>query len=286
LKTPTKRRQSLFFLITADFAKATIQAEQLGKGQFTDFLTINFASTDYVGHQFGPNSIEEEDTYLRLDKDIANFLSFLDTYLGKDNVLIFLTADHGVAEVPAYAEMNRIPAGVFSTADAMKELKEALQKNFGTDNLISEFENQEIYFNDSLIDDKKINERQLINVVTETLMKMNGVANVIRTEGVIDDLLPDFEQHILRNSFNAQRSGDLYVEFLPGWFEDRAKGTTHGTFYNYDLHVPLLWYGWKIKNGNSTIPTETTDIAATIASLLHIMEPNGCIGKPIEGLTR
>ena len=271
---------------TADFAKATIQAEQLGKGQFTDFLTINFASTDYVGHQFGPNSIEEEDTYLRLDKDIANFLSFLDTYLGKDNVLIFLTADHGVAEVPAYAEMNRIPAGVFSTADAMKELKEALQKNFGTDNLISEFENQEIYFNDSLIDDKKINERQLINVVTETLMKMNGVANVIRTEGVIDDLLPDFEQHILRNSFNAQRSGDLYVEFLPGWFEDRAKGTTHGTFYNYDLHVPLLWYGWKIKNGNSTIPTETTDIAPTIASLLQIMEPNGCIGKPIEGLTR
>jgi predicted AlkP superfamily pyrophosphatase or phosphodiesterase len=271
---------------TADFAIATIKGEQLGKGQYTDFLTINFASTDYVGHQFGPNSIETEDTYLRLDKDLANLLTFLDSYLGKDNVLIFLTADHGVAEVPAYAQMNKIPAGVFSTPDAMKALKQATQKAFGADNLIAAFENQEIYFNDSVIDANKISERQLMSVVTETLMKMNGVANVIRTGGVIDDLIPDFQQHILRNSFNAQRSGDLYVIFNPGWFEDKPKGTTHGTFYNYDLHVPLLWYGWKIKNGSTTLPTETTDIAPTIAALLKIMEPNGCVGKPIQDIVK
>jgi predicted AlkP superfamily pyrophosphatase or phosphodiesterase len=271
---------------TADFAIATIKGEQLGKGQYPDFLTINFASTDYVGHQFGPNSIETEDTYLRLDKDLANFLTFLDSYLGKDNVLIFLTADHGVAEVPAYAQMNKIPAGVFSTDDAMTKLKDVFQKTFGTDNLISALMNQEIYFNDSVIEDKKISERQLMNVVTETLMKMNGVANVIRTEGVIDDLIPDNLQHILRNSFNPQRSGDLYIIFNPGWFEDRTKGTTHGTFYNYDLHVPLLWYGWKIKNGSTSAPVESTDIAPTIAALLKIMEPNGCVGKPIEEIVK
>ena len=271
---------------TADFAMATIKGEQLGKGLYTDFLTINFASTDYVGHQFGPNSIETEDTYLRLDKDLTNLLTFLDNYLGKNNVLIFLTADHGVAEVPAYAEINKIPAGVFSTEDAMKTLKESLQKTFGTDNLISSFTNQEIYFNDSVIEDRKIDKRQLIMNVRETLMKIIGVANVVCTQNVIDEQLPDFQQHLLRNSFNAQRSGDLYVIFNPGWFEDRKKGTTHGTFYNYDLHVPLLWYGWKIKTGSTTKPVEITDIAPSIASLLKIMEPNGCVGKPIEGLMR
>ncbi len=271
---------------TADFAIAAIKGEQLGKGQYTDFLTINFASTDYVGHMFGPNSIEIEDTYLRFDKDLAKLLTFLDNYLGKDNVLIFLTADHGVAEVPAYAQMNKIPAGVFSTGDAMKTLNTVLQKTFGDGKWISALVNQEIYFNDSLIESQKINERQLVNVVSSTLMKMNGVADVVRTEGVIDEQLPDFEQHILRNSFNPQRSGDLYIIFNPGWFEDKPKGTTHGTFYNYDLHVPLLWYGWKIKSGSTVAPVYGTDIAPTIAAMLKIMEPNGCVGEPIEELVK
>ena len=272
--------------ITKDLALAAIQNENLGKSPKTDFLTVSFSSTDYVGHSFGPNSVESEDTYLRLDKDIAEILTTLDNTLGKDNYLVFLSADHGVADVPGFAQSQKMPAGVLDASISSKEVKTALKDAFGEGEFIRAEDNSQIYLNASVLQEKKLTYAQVHAVVRETLLKRDDVADVIDLHNLAGATVPDYQLSYIKNGLNPRRSGDIMMILNPGWFTGRKQGTTHGTLYRYDTHVPLLFYGWKVKNGETNVRTNISDIAPTVADFLNILEPNGSIGNVIQGVKK
>ena len=270
--------------LTKDFAIETLKAEKMGQGNYTDFLAVSFSSTDYVGHQFGPNSIETEDTYLRLDKDLEDFLNFIDTYIGKDNVLIFLTADHGVVPNPTYLASLKIPSGNFQingNMDSLGLVEYHLDKVFGTGPWISAYMNQQIYFNHALMDEKHIKPEDMEKEAVNYIETFKGVQKV----HVLRDTWkegPRDAATLIVNGYYPKRSGDLYIQLQPGWIEYGNKGTTHGASYSYDTHVPLIWYGWRICPGNTPAPVEITDIAPTLAYFLRIEAPNGCMGNVIR----
>jgi len=283
--TPNDLRATPFGnTLTLDMAIQLITHESLGNDAITDFLAISLSSPDYIGHKYGPQSIEVEDNYIRLDLELAQFLRDIDTRVGLENTLIFLTADHGAAEVPAYFLDNKIPAGVVLSDDYIKLCKQFFISNYQDSSLYLYYDNQQIY-----LDRDKIAKR---NLDYQKICK--ELAQLFAHRPEIYRCLPVFElQQIhtdmsilnaVRNGIHPTRSGDVVIILQPAWFEDMLKGTTHGSTYNYDTHVPLLWYGWKIPTLNIYEPIMITDIAPTLAQLLHIQEPNACTGKPIVKL--
>ena len=272
--------------ITKDLALAAIKNENLGKSPKTDFLTVSFSSTDYIGHAFGPNSIESEDTYLRLDKDIAEILTSLDNTLGKDNYLVFLSADHGVADIPGFWQANHLPAGLFDRSGAMAQVKEALKTVFGEGEFIRAEDNNQLYLNAVVLQDKKVSYAQVHAVVRETLLKREDVADVVDLHNLGNSTLPNYQLDYVKNGLNPRRSGDIMIVMNPSWFSGYKTGTTHGSLYRYDTHVPLLFYGWKVKNGETSMRTNISDIAPTLADFLNILEPNGSVGNVIQGVKK
>jgi predicted AlkP superfamily pyrophosphatase or phosphodiesterase len=270
--------------LTADLAKAAIDAENLGADSITDFLTVSFSSTDYIGHSFGPNSIEIEDTYLRLDKDLGAFLDYLDKKVGKENYLLFLTSDHGVAHVPAFMKENRFPAGIIYESELMKELNKEIRERTGHDSIISAVMNYQVTLNQPLIDSFKMSRDAVIRFVISYLEKKEGIARVFELNDIVATSLNSKEKEMLINGYYPKRCGDVQFILQPQWIDGYGKtGTTHGLWNPYDAHIPLLWYGWGIKNGGKTNrETYMTDIAATLSAILHIQMPSGCVGKPIE----
>lgn len=271
---------------TKDFAIAALKAENMGKGTVTDFLAVSFSSTDYVGHQFGTNAIETEDTYLRLDNDIADLLKFLDETYGKNNVLVFLTADHGAIQNVTYLHDHKIAAKTFNSKSIADILSVQLKNKFGEEALVSSVINDQVYLNHTLIADKKLNLEEVQKTTASLLLELDGVANTLTatqfstiqfTEGICSKI-----QH----GFYKKRSGDVMIILEPGLVEYKKTGTTHGSGNNYDTHVPLIWYGWNIPNGKTAKPFNVVDIAATLAAMLHIEFPSGCTGKPIEELVK
>lgn len=272
--------------LTKDFAIQAIQAEKLGKHPVTDMLTVSFSATDYVGHQFAPNSVEVEDTYLRLDKDLAELLTFLDNWLGKQQILVFLTADHGAVESPAYLASLKIPAGNVKEKEISAGLKKLLVDKYG-ENLLSDYSNQQVFFNHQKIASLKLSESEVTDTAADFLMNFNGIAATVSKKALNNASFNAGINHYLQLGYNPQRSGDLMVTYAPGWIDsDKTTGTTHGSAYSYDTHVPLLWYGWKISAGESLQAVEITDIASTLALLLDIQAPNGSFGKSLPLLIK
>jgi predicted AlkP superfamily pyrophosphatase or phosphodiesterase len=273
--------------ITKDAAIAAIEGEQLGKGNATDFITISFSSTDYVGHKFGPQSVELEDTYLRLDRDLGDLISYLEKSYGKEGFLLFLTADHGVAYVPEQLKDDKIPAGYFNNRVMIDSLKEYLNTTYGNGNWISSYINQQVYLNHELIAQKNISLKEMQQKVAAYLLQFKGVvANTYTAYQLSATTFNHRPESFLQNGFNMQRSGDVTVLLEPGWFESHGgtTGTTHGTPYSYDTHVPLLWYGWHVAQGSSAAPVRITDIAPTVADMLNISQPNAATGKAITDM--
>jgi predicted AlkP superfamily pyrophosphatase or phosphodiesterase len=272
--------------LTKDFAVETIKAENMGKGAGTDFLALSFSSTDYIGHQFGPNSVEVEDTYLRLDKDLGDFLKFLDKQIGKNEYLIFLSADHGAALVPSYASSVRLPGGSISPKKLQDSLNEFLKEQYGAGNWVTAFVNHQVYLNHALIGSKKIDLVEIQEKVAAYLLDFEGVLKTTTAESIVKGNPETGLEGFMKRGYLRRRSGDVVVTLLPGWFEGynsvQTKGTTHGTAFAYDTHVPLLWYGWHVKKGLSSSRVSITDIAPTLAQWLHIMEPNGSTGRPLQ----
>jgi predicted AlkP superfamily pyrophosphatase or phosphodiesterase len=271
--------------LTKDFAIEAIESESLGKGFATDFLTVSFSSTDYIGHAYGPHSIELEDTYLRLDKDLAELLQFLDKYIGKENVLVFLTADHAVLDVPQLLIDKKIPAGYFDYRTSIDSLKKYLSKKYN-DTLVIAYYNKQIYLDHKAIADKNLNDEVLEQDVADFMLRFNGVSQTVtsfafkNTSFNADDL-----RSFTQNGFQPKRCGDVMILLQPAWIEsDKTTGTTHGSGYSYDTHVPLLWYGWNIHPGSSAETVHPIDIAPTISLLLNIPYPDGCTGKPIQAV--
>ena len=266
---------------TIDAAKAAIEGEALGTRNVTDLLAISFSSPDYIGHTFGPNSIEVEDCYLRLDKDLENFLTYLDTKIGKGQYLVFLTADHAVAHVPAFAKENKLPAGVVNTTAMEKALNEALEKEFGGGNYIAEIINYQVHLNNELIVNKKRDRGEIKKTVIKTLMTQPGMLAAVDLENLASANLPHQVNMMLSNGYNQKLSGEIQFIYKPGWFEGGTRGTTHGSWNPYDSHIPLLWFGWNVKKGKTNREVYMTDIAPTVAAMLQIQAPSASVGKVI-----
>ncbi|MBC8173919.1 MAG: alkaline phosphatase family protein [Chitinophagales bacterium] len=267
---------------TADFAKAAITNENLGKDNYTDFLALSFSSTDYVGHRYGNYSLEIEDTYIRFDRDLADFITFLDTQVGKGNYIIFLTADHGVAPTPGYMKSLKIPAGIFSETVMQTNIERAIDSLVGNNNWVKSYMNQNIYLNDSALQATNKNIEQVLSAIKPYLLKQEGIANAYVIDKLSKETLQEKYKQMFINGMYAKRSGDILIQYEPNWMDAYGEtGSTHGAHYSYDTHVPLIWYGWGIPAGKSFRTINITDIAPTIAAMLHIREPNGCIGNVI-----
>lgn len=271
--------------LTLEFAKTVLDAYQLGQGSVTDFLTINCASTDYAGHLFGPNSIEVEDVYLRLDQDLASFFTELDLRIGKGNWLVFLTADHGAAHAVGYSQEKRIPADFFVSRDILGNLSQLIQEKFGISNAVRSGENYQIIFDLAKIAAANTDFDAIKKLAVGFLKKQPGVAYAVDMEKIQDASIPDPIRTMIINGYNYKRSGQIQVVFQPAWLESYARtGTTHGTWNPYDTHIPLIFMGWDIHPGATASLVHMTDIAPTVATLLHIQAPNGNIGTPIVDL--
>jgi predicted AlkP superfamily pyrophosphatase or phosphodiesterase len=272
--------------LTLDFAREAVKGYALGSGAATDFLTINCASTDYVGHMFGPNSIEIEDTYLRLDQDLATFFRFLDAKIGKGEYMVFLTADHGVAHTIGYMEKHRLPANNWNGKETIDGLNKVLTEKFGVSNLVITSDNYQVNFDVSRIYAKRLDFDAIKKITTEYLQQQPGIAYAIDVSKIGEAPVPEPIKTMIINGYNFRRSGAVQIIPNTGWFEGGKTGTTHGTWNPYDTHIPLLFYGWNIKHGKTNREVHMTDIAPTIAAILHIQMPNGCVGKVIEEVTR
>ncbi len=272
--------------LTLDFAKSVIENERMGMTGNTDFLAISCSSTDYVGHQFGPNSIEAEDCYIRLDKDLGDFLSYLDKTIGAGNYLVFLTADHGASHAQGFNKEHKMPAGSYLGDSLVKWSNTYLMQKYGTDNLIERYTSMQLYLNYDIIKKNNLHAEAIRHDLVEYLLTLKGMSKVIDLSEVTTAPIPQLYREMFVNGYNQKRSGDVQVVYEPGYMEGFTRGTTHSAVYSYDSHIPLLWYGWGVKKGYDYTPNYMTDIAATLAAMLHIQEPNGCIGKPIEGLMK
>ena len=271
--------------LTLNFAKAAIEGYKLGNGPATDFLTINCASTDYVGHMFGPNSMEIEDTYLRLDAELAKFFSFLDAKIGKGRYTVFLTADHGVAHAIGYMEKHRFPAAFFLTKQIIDSLNKKLGEKFGVEKLVRSGMNYQVNFDLQKISAQQLDFDAIKKYSVDFLQQQPGVNYAVDLSKIGESPVPEPIKTMIINGYNLKRSGAIQIIPIPGWFDGYAKtGTTHGVWNPYDTHIPLVFMGWGIPHGASNRVIGMTDIAPTIAALLHIQMPSGCIGKPIEEL--
>jgi len=267
--------------MTKEFALATIRGEELGHRDATDFLCISFSSTDYVGHQFGIDAIETEDTYLRLDQDLGELFNFLDKWVGKDNLLVFLTADHGAAHNPEYLKSQKIPAGVIDGEKLKKKLDALLDTLYGKGKYVSEMSSHDICLNEKVITEKKLDRKAIEETIKTFLFSTRGIADAATREEVMNALKNNSQRALLRAGMNSERAADIYFVLQPQWMDYSLTGTTHGSGYDYDTHVPLLFWGGQIPKGSSELYHSITDIAPTVCTYLNISFPSGCSGKVI-----
>jgi predicted AlkP superfamily pyrophosphatase or phosphodiesterase len=275
-----------------EFAKAALAGEQMGKDEVPDFLAVSFSTPDILGHAVGPRSVELEDTYLRLDKNFEDLLKTLDKEVGIGNYTLFLSADHAVAEVPQFLKDNKVPAGYFNEEYATAKLNEYLATFYPGKKLIEKISNEQVFLNHNAFDgDPRTSGLDMFVVAELTgkfLMTLEGVTNYY-TEAIIKQ--SDFNEGGIKGKVirghHPKRSGDIIFVLDPAWFEGNSvQGTTHGSPYNYDTHVPILFFGFGVKQGSSVVYHPITDIAPTVSVLLQIMFPSGCTGQPIGELLK
>ena len=267
--------------LTLKVAEAALDGYQMGRNAETDFLAINIASTDYVGHSFGPNSVEVQDTYLKLDKDLEQFFNMLDKKVGKDNYLVFLSADHGAANALGYMQANKMLTGLFDEG-LQKNLEEELKVKFSQEKLIWGIDNYQIYLNHKLIRENNLDVEAVKQQLLAYLNKDPRVLYAVDLAKVGSSAIPEPIKSRIINGYNWQRSGDIQIISHDGMLPNYAKkGTTHSVWNSYDAHIPLIFMGKGIKKGASAKAYHMTDIAPTLAQILKIENPSGNIGNPI-----
>lgn len=267
--------------LTTDFAIEALQNEDMGKDAITDFLAVSFSSTDYVGHQFGVNSKEVEDTYIRLDEDLARFLKALDKSVGKGEYTVFLTADHGAVDVPAYLKDQKIPAGYIDNQENRRKLNEYLQYKYGTTDILKNYSNRQLFLDHDIIRNLDLKLKEVQEDIALEFLNYDDVDRVYTGYQMWQNNYTHGIPYILQNGYNQKRSGDVLIVFKPGFISYSHTGSTHGSPRIYDTHTPLLFFGKGIEHGSTFERTEIPDIAPTISSLLGISFPSGTTGKPI-----
>ncbi|MFM7645924.1 MAG: alkaline phosphatase PafA [Sphingomonadales bacterium] len=268
--------------MTFAFAKAALLEESMGRDEVTDLLAISFSSPDYIGHSFGPNSVEAEDAMLRMDLALGQFLDLLDRQVGKGLYTVFLTADHGAAHVPEFNQENKLPGGRVFMGKIIDQLNVTLEKNYRIKKLIVSDDNYQLHLDHSRLDSAGISLQEVIAWLQKELMKEPGIDRAFSIKDLNLVPLPEPVRKMLNNGYHPNRSGDLQIILKPGYIDAYGNtGTTHGLWNPYDAHIPLLWYGWGIKKGITHREVYMTDIAPTLAALLRIQMPSGNIGTVI-----
>lgn len=267
--------------ITTDFALAALEGEQLGTDDNTDFLSISYSSTDYVGHFYGVNSKEIQDTYLRLDQDLERIFNALDQKVGAGQYTVFLTADHGAVNVPAYLRDEKIPAGYLDMEAMQSKFTEFLKYKYGTTDVVKNISNYQVFLDHKVVNNLDIDLEDAQEDIAMELLRYDQIDKVYTGAQMWQNEYVQGIPYILQNGYNQKRSGDILFVPRPGFISYPETGSTHGSPMIYDTHVPLLFFGNGIKKGSTANRTEIPDIAPTIATLLGIAFPNGTTGKPI-----
>lgn len=267
--------------LLAEFSMKAIEKEELGKDNITDFLTVSFSSTDYVGHLLGPRSIELQDTYLRLDQTIADFLTYLDKTVGKDNYFLFLTADHAGAENANYLRDNKYNVKSVNPKDIVKGLKDFSIATFGED-LVLNYSNFNLFFNKQIIKTKNLDLTKVKQAFKDYLMTQEQIKRVYTEEEILGSTGNDYYLNFIAKGYDPTQDGDLVILDKAAYIEYQGTGTSHGTPYSYDTHVPVIFYGWHVKKGESFAKKYITQIAPTIAQKIKIPFPNGTEANVLE----
>lgn len=280
--------------LTLDFAKALVENEKVGQGDTTDYLAISFSSTDYIGHLFGPSSLETEDNILRLDRVLAELFRYVDEKIGLDKTLVVLSADHGAPEAPEYMAEHGMKTGRFPL-DWFKKgspLLDALHKRFGRDDLVATHSHPYLYLNIEAIKDAGLDVDEVERFVAVEMMKVPGIAYAMTRSDLFAGRITESPiQNQIRRSFHPVRSGNIHMVQEHYWFlhstEEAEKmgigniAAIHGSPWNYDTHVPIFFAGGNVPPQTISRPVGPQDIAATIAAYLGIKLPSGSVGVPL-----
>lgn len=273
--------------LTTKFAIELIGHEKLGKDDITDYVSICYSATDNIGHRFGPSSVEMGDAVFRLDDEIRHLLKYLNDSIGKRNILVYFTSAHGISEIPDVLKSNRIPSGYFLQNQALQLLRSYLNAVYGEGDWVKGYSEKQIFLNRTLIEDARLSLDEVQQKVARFLVQFNGVSAAYPYSAFEAN---DFNNGNLRriiNNFSPQRSGDVIVVLNPGWVEKEGDHiTNHNSPYEYDSHVPLIWYGWTVNRATVTRRVNMTDVAATLSSLCRVPSPNACTGEPMTELFR
>jgi predicted AlkP superfamily pyrophosphatase or phosphodiesterase len=273
--------------LTTSFAIRLIEQEKLGRDDIPDFLSICYSATDNIGHRFGPSSVEMGDAILRLDDEIRYLLTYLNDSIGKRNILIYFTSSHGISEIPAVLEHNRIPSGYFRQNQAVQLLRSYLNAIYGEGDWVKGYSERQVFLNRTLIEDARLPLEEVQKKVARFLVQFTGVAAAYPYSAFEANDFGNGNLKKIMNNFNPQRSGDVIVTLNPGWVEKEGDYiTNHNSPYECDSHVPLIWYGWTVNRSAVSRKVNMTDIAATLSSLCKVPFPNACTGEPMIELLR
>jgi len=273
-------------MMTAEMGKAAIKNEALGQRGITDMLTISFSCTDKIGHKYATHSPQTQEIYVDLDQRLADFLTYLDNTIGKEQYLVFLTADHGAANNVLFSQEHGIPAQPYLCEQKLKELDSHLKSKFGAQrSLLVGFDSYRIYLDHEAIDAQSLTLADIKHETILWLKKDPVIAQVIDLENAATAATPAVIKEKIVNGYNHKRSGDIIIVLNPAcyevWKDTSERGTQHGAWNPYDCHIPFILMGWHVKPGFSNAKTYITDIAPTICSMIHIQMPNGCIGNSV-----
>jgi hypothetical protein len=265
--------------LVKDFAIQTIVNEDLGKDEYTDVIFLNFTALEQIGNMFGSLSVEVEDAVLRLDKELAHFLSFIESSVGIENTLIIFTAEHGLAHKPEYLEAHKIPSGYFNSSSSISLLSSYMNNIYGKGDWIKQYHAQQIYLNRSLIESAKLSLSSVQEDVANLMLQFQGVQNTITSTALTNNNYVEGIFRKFQNGYNQKRSGDVMLHLTDGYVEKQGKNLVS---FGTDTRVPLIWYGWKVGRKSIIKPVDLIDIAPTLSVLLEISYPNSSSGVPIE----
>jgi predicted AlkP superfamily pyrophosphatase or phosphodiesterase len=272
-----------------DFAEQAVTNERLGEDTDADVLTVSFSANDIVGHRYGPYSQEVMDVTLRVDRQIARLLDFVDAHVGLRNTVVVFTADHGVAPSPVHAASLRLPGAYVKVSDVLAAVRNRLRARFGKagerdreSDYVQTFSNGQLYFNRAALERDGVNIEEAERVAGEAALTVPGVARYFTRTQLLNGAVSQSDAVARRvmHGYNARRSGDLVVIAEPfKYLADYVAVATHGTPYSYDTHVPLIIMGGGLAPGRYTVPATPADIAPTLALMLGVQSPSSATGR-------
>ena len=270
--------------LLVDFALAAIDAEELGSDDVPDVLALSFSSTDYVGHKFGAHAMETEDTYRRLDDQLSRLFDRLDTQIGTGQWTAFLTADHGAVTVPGLEKNRGLPVDYWNPEPMKAAVYAAVAARFGRSDIIREYDNDQFFLNRAVLRQEGIDADEVARFVAATAAEFPEVQKVMTAADLRGSTYLEGAEANIQRGWHSLYSGDVIVMLKPGYLEYSRTGTSHGSPYAYDTHVPFLIMGPGVPQGVTYTRTEIRDIAPTLSALLGFPRPSGCTGKPMPAL--